>query len=213
MPVQIVCKDIELNKRKLKSLNKKGEKAIQRTGKDYAKRAPAWIKKAVKQVYTVDSEGLSSAGPTVRISGSGGDIKVDIKYKGRRLTLKHFKFAPRSQAPRINKHMKIPGEKINFVGTKSDVATVRRPKSVKLRTTIIKGQTVSHGNGMFVISGKGNNLPWQKRGGGGSRGSVQVVHTVGMPQMVGGDRVQPIIDEKLQTETQKRFENAIKQCF
>lgn len=213
MSIQIVCKDLQSNKRKLKALSKKGEKAIERTGKDYAKRAPAWIKKSVKQVYAVDEAGATSAGPSVKISGGGANIKVDVKYTGQRLTLKHFKFAPKSQAALTGKRMMAPGGAINFRSSPGKVATLRQPRNVKLKTTVIKGRTVTHApSAMFVISGRGNNLPWQKLDGDSTRGRVKMMHTVGMPQMV-GNKAKPIIEQKLQTETEKRFQNAIRQCF
>lgn len=203
----------ELVKR-LQKLENGGKVAIQRTVSDFAKRAPAWVSKEIRQHYGVDAAAIKESAKAPkrgRTSINVSGITVDgatLVYKGRTLTPTHFKMSPKARpTAQQKKPVKVPGQII--AGT--PVAMVRPPKRYTVKATIIKGKRTSLGTGTFITEGNGGvALPFQKKDPE-HRGPIEAVRTLSVPQMIDG-RAREGIERTISEKLGERFEHHIKQA-
>ncbi len=209
----VTLKDGEALVKKLQKLEDGGQKAINSTVSDFTSRAPAWVKKGIRQHYGVDTAAISEAGPKVKrgatsIKVSGVSIDgASLVYSGRTLTPTHFNQSPKSpQTTRQKNKIKVPGQALS---TGSPVAMVAPPKKYTVKATIIKGKRASMKQGTFIASGNGGStLPFQRTGD--DRTPIEAVRTLSVPQMISG-RAKDTIEELIAENLEKRFEHHINQ--
>jgi hypothetical protein len=201
--------------KRLHKLRDGGEVAIKRTVSDFTNRAPAWVSKGIRQHYGVDSAAIKAAGPKKKKGGAsvnvgGGSVAgASLEYKGGPLTLKHFKASPKKRPTgQQAKPIRVPGQAVAGAG---DVAMIRPPSKYTVKATIIKGQRARLPANTFIASANGAaDLPFQRTSA--ARMPIEVVHTLSVPQMIEG-RARDTINDKINTELDKRFEHNIKQAI
>jgi len=169
----------------LKGQQQKMQKAIDLTIKDCKARAPAQITKAVTAVYGIKSNEVTAAGKTAKTSAQTiGAYKVaagvegktlQLTYEGRLLTPVHFSMTPKKRPEGKKKYtVKVA----IFKGKKK--ALQGKPK---------------YGTPVFLAPQQtGVVLPFQREGK--SRMPVQVIRTLGIPQMITNETVAADIQEK-----------------
>lgn len=201
--------------KRLHKLEDGGEKAIKRTVSDFSSRAPGWVSKGIREHYGVDAAAIKDAGPKIKRGGTSvkvAGVTVDgasLIYKGRTLTLTHFKHSPKTRPTgQQNRPLRVPGQAIAGAG---DVAMIRPPKKYKVKATIIKGKRATLSPGTFIAEGNGGvSLPFQRTSD--SRLPMEVVRTLSVPQMIDG-RARETINETINTQLDKRFEHNMKQAL
>ena len=203
--------------KKIRKLENGGEVAIKRTVSDFTSRAPAWVKKGIKEHYGVDNAAIQEAAQrpkrgqtSIKVAG----VTVDgatLEYKGRTLTPLHFNMSPKVQpTARQKKQLRVPGQAI-ATSQGSPVAMVAPPKRYTVKATIIKGQRVSLGKGTFIAAGNGGaNLPFQKTSE--DRTPIEAVRTLSVPQMIDG-RARETIEATISEQLGKRFAHHIQQAM
>lgn len=201
--------------KRLRKLENGGEVAIKRTVSDFTSRAPAWVSKGIREHYAVDAGAIKDAATrprrgktTINVAG----VKVDgatLEYKGRTLTLTHFKMSPKQRPTALqSKQIRVPGQAVE-TAQDSPVAMIRPPKKYKVKATIIKGQRITTGPTTFINEGNGGvALPFQRTGEG--RTPLEVVRTLSVPQMIDG-RARETIESMIGEKLGERFEHHIKQ--
>lgn len=201
--------------KRLRKLENGGKVAIQKTVSDFATRAPAWVSKGIREHYGVDTAAINEATSkprrgqsSIKVAGVTVD-SVSLEYKGRSLTLQHFKMSPKQRPPgQQNKYIRIPG---GGIGTGSPVAMMKPPKKYTVKATIIKGQRSNLPAGTFITAGNGGSvLPFQRMGEG--RGPLKVVRTLSVPQMIEG-RAKGTIEQTINEKLNQRFEHYINQAM
>lgn len=81
----------------LKEIEKKSQRAMERTMKDIRSRGPAWIAKGITKDYSITSAQVKSLSK-LRVTGNGiGDLT--FTYTGRMLSPTHFKMSPTAPKP------------------------------------------------------------------------------------------------------------------
>jgi hypothetical protein len=203
--------------KKLNKLEKGGETAIKRTVSDFTSRAPAWVKKGIRQHYGVDNAAIAEAGPKTKKGASHikvAGVSVDgatLEYKGRTLTPTHFNQSPKARpSGQQAKKLRVPGQAI-ATGRGSPVAMVAPPKKYTVKATIIKGARASMAPGTFIASGNGGStLPFQRTSDG--RTPIEAVRTLSVPQMISG-RAKETIEETISTKLEERFNHHIEQAM
>ena len=202
--------------KRLRKLENGGRIAIERTVSDFAKRAPAWVSKGVREHYGVDAGAIkeSAKAPkrgrtSIKVAGISVD-GVTLVYKGRTLTPTHFKMSPKARpTAQQNKPIRTPGQVIAG-SAGSPVLMVRPPKRYTVKATIIKGKRTSLGRGTFIAEGNGGvALPFQKKDPE-QRGPIEALRTLSVPQMIDG-RARETVGEIISENLEKRFEHHIKQ--
>ena len=213
--MSVSCKGAPDIVKKLQKLENGGRVAIERTGSDFATRAPAWVSKGIREHYGVDTAAIKDAATppkrgktSIKVSG----ITVDgatLIYKGRTLTPTHFKMSPKQRPDgQQNKPEKIPGQAIAGAG---DVAMIKPPKKYAVKATIIKGKRTSLPPGTFIASGRGGStLPFQRKSE--AREPIEAVRTLSVPQMIDG-RARETIEETISEKLGQRFEHHIQQAM
>ena len=203
--------------KKLQKLEHGGEVAIKRTVADFTSRAPGWVSKEIRQHYGVDTAAIKDAAKkpkrgrtSIKVAG----VTVDgatLEYKGRTLTVTHFKMSPKQQPTARQKNpIRIPGQAV-ATARNSPVAMVAPPKPYTVKATIIKGQRTALGAGSFIASGNGGSvLPFQRTAEG--RKPIEAVRTLSVPQMIDG-RAREGIQEAISTGLEKRFAHHIEQAM
>jgi hypothetical protein len=201
--------------KRLHKLKDGGEVAIKRTVSDFTNRGPGWVSKGIREHYGVDTKAIKDAGPkkkrggtSVKVSGVSVD-GASLEYKGRTLTVTHFKQSPKKRPTgQQAQPLRVPGQAIAGAG---DVAMIRPPKKYTVKATIIKGQRSSLPAGTFIAEGNGGvSLPFQRTSA--ARSPIEAVRTLSVPQMIDG-RARDTISDKINTELDKRFEHNIKQAI
>ena len=207
---RVAMKDGDKLLKQLKKLENGVDTAFEQTMKEMAKRAPAQVKKGIKQFYAVDSSGLASAKTKITIE----DKSVSLEYSGRTLTPIHFNMRPASIDPKGRQREKdlIPGQKIAFNNTPGQVAAVSQPKSYDIKMTVKKGHRVTIGGDAFLqgAGGSGPVIPYQRKAEG--RGPTHAVHTVSVPQMIDND-ARPEIERRVDELLEKRFNHHIERLL
>lgn len=179
--------------KRLRKLETGGKVAIQRTVSDFASRAPGWVSQGVREHYGVDTAAIKDAtkkpsrGKTsIKVAGVTVD-GVTLEYSGRLLTPTHFKMKPAARPP--------------------------SKKTYRVSAEIIKGKRTNLHSRAFLgrAGGEGTTtIPWQRVGDG--RRPVHVIKTVSVPQMIDG-RAKETINEKINENLEKRFNNQIKRIM
>jgi len=211
----ISMKDGSKLAKKIEKLSDGAEVAVSRTVSDFKSRGPGWVRKELKKHYTADNAALKDAGPVIT-AGEPFSVKgkfidgATLTYKGRPLTLTHFKFTPKSQPKKYEKkYTRIPGVAIG--DGSNDVAMIRQPKQYDVKVTIIKGQTKSLSRSAFVTTVNGGmNMPFVNRSG--AHTPIEIVRTLSVPQMITNE-AQEDIDKSLEENLQKRFEHHVQQAM
>lgn len=162
---------------------------------DVRSRLPAKITKAVTGVYAIKQsearEAGESAQKTAQITKGKpiGSIRMDgltMTYRGRRLTLAHFKLSPSGKPTK---------------------------KKYKVKATIFKGKRVAiNGKGTppFVAptSRKDAGAPWIAFTRlGKERLPIAPIRTVSIPQMLGNEKVAEVINAEKDKLILKRFQH------
>lgn len=202
---------------KIEKIKTGGETAIKHTVSDFKSSAPGWISKGIRQHYGVDTAAVKNAGPSVkrgathiRISGMAVD-DVELLYKGRTLTTKHFSQSP-TEAPsgRKAKEIRVPGQAVKTDGG-SPVAMISTPKKYTVKATIIKGNRTKFAPGTFIATSNGAKLPFQRQGAG--RTPIEAIRTVSVPQMISGDRAKGTIEKLVAENVEKRFYHHVERAM
>lgn len=81
----------------LKEIEKKSQRAMERTMKDIRSRGPAWIAKGITKDYSITSAQVKNLSK-LRVTGSGVS-DLTFTYTGRMLSPTHFKMAPTAPKP------------------------------------------------------------------------------------------------------------------
>ena len=173
----------------VKGLDKKKEnsrKVVERTVNEMRSMPPK-ISKVVRKEYTINKADFDSSMHIQKMGGIniGGHVvdNISIIYKGRLLTLTHFKFSPHS----------------------------RPAKKYKVKTTIKKGNKRTLNNRTFIAHSHGEgskSLPFQ-RDRGVARTPIRAVRTLSAPQMVqdGKGNTKPEIENLINENLEKRFKH------
>lgn len=168
------------------------EKVIKRCTSDAKSGAQAWVSAAVCEVYAIKKADVKAA-----LEGKGrgnGQIQVEGKlvesivltYKGRVLTPTHFKMQPKQ----------------------------RKPKPYRVSQEVFKGQRKNLPAGVFLASSGGEGstqIPFQRESS--ERYPIKSIKTLSVPQMIENEKVQPLIQEKIDERLSKRLENHVKQML
>lgn len=205
----ITMKDGAALIKKLEKIEDGGRSAIQTTVNELTTRAPAKVKKAVKQYYGVDNAAFKAAGPkkirgATKINVTG--ITVDgasLEYKGRTLTPTHFSMKPKSRPKAKQKKIKIPGQATT---SSSPVVYAAPSKPYTVSAQIIAGQRAAMPNGTFI----GKGLPYQRTGEG--RTPVEVIHTLSVPQMISG-RAKEAVEQEISDLLETRFNHNMERAM
>ncbi len=203
--------------KRLNRLENGGQVAIKRTVSDFTSRAPAWVKKGIRQHYGVDTAAIAEAGPKVKKGAAHinvAGVSVDgatLEYKGRTLTPTHFNQSPKARpSGQQAKLIRVPGQAV-ATARGSPVAMVAPPKKYSVKATIIKGARATMAPGTFIASGNGGStLPFQRTGEG--RSPIEAVRTLSVPQMISG-RAKETIEETISTKLEERFNHHIEQAM
>lgn len=168
------------------------EKVIKKCTADAKSRAGGWVSAAVREVYNISPSDMKSA-----LEGKGrgnGQLQnegnlvesVVLTYKGRVLTPTHFKMNPAQ----------------------------RKPKPYRVSQEVFKGQRKNLPAGVFLASSGGEGskqIPFQREGS--ERTPIKSIKTLSIPQMIENEKVQPLIQEKIDEGLSKRLENHVKQML
>lgn len=199
--VNVVAKSIDISLKgykkvadKIKGMNVKSEKVVQKTMNDFKSRAPAWITKAVTATYGIPAKEVKAALTNVEKGKGVGTIKVAgfnvdnvrLVYTGRLLTPTHFKMRPK----------------------------VRPAKGRKYTITaeIFKGQRKKLSGNAFLATNRGTGqIPFQRTGP--KAYPIQSIKTVSIPQMIENEKVAAQIQLNIEEGLTKRLENHLKQAM
>lgn len=220
MSVEVKVENLE---ELLSGLDKRKEyvaKAVNVTCREFKSRAPGWINSAVTNEYTAKAKDIKGSIRGVHNVGhvTLGGVKLDdirIEYRGKPLTLSHFKFTPKEAAELSKKKRIIPGQ-YTISGRPVVWAFQRRKATIK--TEILKGQkktlTGRYSPTPFIASMPTKDeenspmLPFQRRSA--ARKDVVSVRTLSVPQMIMNEEVQKNIDEKINKGLATRLEHHLK---
>ena len=207
MPIKIeVDQSVKNIEKKMGEMPQEIEKANKDLAYDLKRRTPAQVKKAVREVYAVDASGYRSASISPKVvPKAGGSVELQLEYKGRNLSLKHFhqkRVGPRSR--RSDKTM-APGSA--FWG-RPDVIMVRQPKRYGIYAEIIKGKKVVLGGHAFITTANGATNMAFRREDGASRYPIKAIKTLGVPEMITG-RARPKVQKNIDEMMEKRYEHML----
>lgn len=199
----------------LSGLDKRKEyvaKAVNSTCKDFERRAPAWISKAVTAEYTIKAGEVKGA-----LTGSHnvghivlGGVKLDdirLEYSGRVLTFSHFRYTPKKAPALAKKKGMIPGQ---FTSAGRPVVFASIPKKKVINVEVHKGKKVAltgrYDTTPFVTSMKGSPvMPFQRRTQ--ERSSAVSLRSTSVPQMITNDKVAEEINKNISDGLAKRLEH------
>lgn len=164
------------------------EKVIKKCTADAKSRAGGWVSAVVRQVYNISPSDMKSA-----LEGKGrgnGQLKIEgnlvesvvLTYKGRVLTPTHFKMQPKE----------------------------RSPKPYRVSQAVFKGQRKKLPAGVFLASSGGEDstqIPFQRESS--ERYPIKSIKTLSVPQMIENEKVQPLIQEKIDEGLSKRLEHNV----
>lgn len=208
--------------KEIHSIHKKSAQVIERTTKDFEKRAPSWVAQEVVKTYSISKKevekhhvGKVEKGIT-RVEG----IKLNnigILYKGSPLTITHFKMTPVKPPEFSGKKVRVHVPGVGF-------RTFRQRKKITVRATIFKGQKeIMRGDHaptpIFIQSNPrkaGQYLPFQRTGKSvedSGKDELVTIKGPSVPQMIVNEKVKPKMDERISIELGKRFDNHIKQIM
>lgn len=201
-------------------------KAVSYTVKDIKSRAPGWIAAETASRYNIKKSEITPSGirkakekPAASISVSGDTLEsISIVYAGRNLTPIHFSMSPRVPIKKkIKGRRAIPGANIKTkVGTERifglhDVGMVPIYKVYAISYEVLKGSRRKvKGKRDFttpflapVKAGSDKYIIFQRRGR--KRTDMHSLRTVSVPQMIGNDKVEAKIGEKIMGAAEQRL--------
>lgn len=213
----------ELTK-KLNGIHDGGAQAIERTVKDFKKRAPSWISRAVREYYGIPAKEISpktkkdvenKVRKAGRISGAGETIDtLAIVYRGQVLTPARFTMNPKEPKEVYTIKATIKKGSRKRIGGKKKLTKAQK-KNIGRNFT---HQGVRHRRELpIILRHTGNKkesginyipmrlMPDQK--------TWKPIKTLSMPQMVMNNMVQRGISKELQDNMTKRMEHHIKTCI
>lgn len=178
----------------VEGLNKKNEnakKVLQRTISDMRSRAPGWISTAVREEYSISAKDIKSAlsiGKEGSINFGGTTVdNVTLTYRGKRLTTTHFNQKPKAR-PASGKPYQVT----------ADIKKVR--KVLSSRAFLMQGNA-SDGSVAVMRTGQ-------------SRYPIKTIRTLSIAQMIEtGSGTKPRIEQVINENLEKRFENHCKQLL
>ena len=210
----VTCSGAKDIVKRLNKLENGGQTAIKKTVNGFMSRAPAWVSKGIRQHYGVDTAAIKRAGPrkkrgATHINVAG--VSVDgatLEYKGRTLTLTHFKMSPKKQPKRKDRRrILIPGQALR---NPTEVANIRPPYPYQITAQIILGKKSNLPPGSFIGDGKTPAIPFQRTGSG--RMPLEAIHTLSVPQMIDG-KARQTIETTISENLGKRFNHYIDQVM
>ena len=136
----------------IRGVEKISEEVVTRTISDMKSRAPAWVSKAVRQVYGISAGDMKGEVDLSISKKKAGSVKIKgatiadlaLEYTGRHLTPTHFKMKPNTPT----------GGRRQLVS-----ATIKKGKTKVLGSHVFVGEGKS-----FKGGGTGRALPFQRRG-------------------------------------------------
>lgn len=192
---------------KIKKMEQQAEKDLNGAIRSVRKVATRKIADDISKRYNVKKSEINS-GKIVTAKVKAKPRITIIEYKGRLLTLPHFKgYGPKKPGELLDERHVIPGAMISFKGSAGPVATVRNRKAVSVKAEIIKGKKVKITLGAFVApAAKGSQtyIPFQRTGSG--RGAIEAIKTLSVPQMITNEDVAKDIIEHIGGSVSKEVE-------
>lgn len=215
--VYTTVKDYKATKKALEKMKKAPATAVQRSLSDVRKRAPGWIAKEITQIYGVPKSEITGGkiGKT-KVGGTSID-KITIKYRGRRLSVRHFGITPK--APTKSGRYAL---KTSIIKDKQVILGKVKKLTKKQRANVGRNfhrqgtKQSDHSPIMWMYTGaksadKVQSIPFQRKSQ--RRTDLKAITTVALPQMVGGWRTEPNITAALQQNLDKRIENHMKHLW
>lgn len=184
--IEFAIKNLKEVKADLQKTEEQVAKAVNATTSDFAKRGPGWISQEVIDVYAISQKDIKKNTMRPKYNGkiciAGLKLNnVEIKYKGRLLTITHFKMTPKK----------------------------RPKKSYRVSAEIKKGNKARMPKGVFLGgNGGGKDIPFQREGK--ERLPIRSVKSLSVPQMVTNKDVSDNIQKRINTELEKRLDNNLK---
>lgn len=197
------------------------KKAVKYTLKDIKSRAPGWVAAETAKEYNIKKSEItpaksgSSSKKAVSVYTTGNTIEtMEIVYRGRTLTPLHFGMTPKKPRGKRTQKQVIPGSRIQFRGPESAYATVSVYKPYSISFSVKRGRRVE-------LKGKYPTKPFLAPAGRRSTTmipfqridkdwrSVESIHTVSVPQMIGNAKVMEQISSRINTEVRSRLDHHI----
>ena len=216
MSVNCEVKQYKAMMKQLAQMQKAPKTVLQRTLSDVNKRVPGWIASEVVKEYGVKkSEITGNKLGEVKVRGDSIET-VEIVYTGRLLTPTHFGMTP-----------KVPGRNAYTLKAsiiKGQKATLGKVKKLTKKQRVALGKnfrregtrTSQHSPIMLQHTGaksgeKTQYIPFQRKHPGSTKTpKLNVIKTVSLPQMVGGDRTHEGITKTINENLGKRLEHHMK---
>lgn len=169
-------------------------KAINATVSDFGRRGHGWVSQEVRKVYGVDATRIKDdyKGPKKKGTVKVGGVKIDnvqLKYKGRLLTITHFKMTPKT----------------------------RPSKPYQVKAAVIKGVKKVVGKSVFLAPTKKKNedgtiedgkiIAWRRTGA--ERLMIMPIKAISSEQMITSERTQPGIQKRISGELKKRWDHNV----
>lgn len=195
------------------------KKAVKYTLKDIRSRAPGWVASETTQEYNIKKTEItpkrngSNSKKVVSVHTTGNTIEtMEIIYKGRTLTPLHFGMTPKKPVGKRTQKQVIPGSRIQFRGPESAYATVSVYKPYSISFSVKRGRRVElkgkYPTKPFLApAGKRSTtmIPFQRIDEGWR--SVESIHTLSVPQMIGNDKVMKQISSRINAEVRNRLDH------
>ncbi|MCM1040437.1 MAG: hypothetical protein NC434_14055 [Ruminococcus sp.] len=219
--VEIMIENYSDIMKEIQGIKKKSAQVIERTTKDFEKRAPSWVAQEVVKTYNTSKKEVEKHHKGKVVSGT---VKVEgvklnnigIVYKGNPLTITHFKMTPTKPPEFSNKRVALHLPGVGF-------RMVRQRKKIKVTATIFKGKKEimrgDYSTPIFIQQNPrkaGQYLPFQRTGKiveDSEKDELKTIKGPGVPQMIGNEDVKPKIDARIGVELGKRLDNHLKQAF
>ena len=157
------------------------EKAVKRTVSDVKSRAPAQVKRAVREIYGINAQTMTDAGKSAKLSSTPSG-SLQLIYSGRPLSPVPFQMTPKTREASQGKVIKA-----KILGQKKPL-----PEDAFL------------GN-----NGSGTYLPFQRVGD--ARLPLRAIKTVSVPQMIDNEEVRAILSAKLEELLANRLSHNMSQ--
>lgn len=161
-------------------------KAVNATTNDFKRRGHGWISQEVTQVYAIKKKDVTKTKKGAKVNGkvSIAGVKlnnIEIEYKGSLLTPVHFKMTPKKRPAR---------------------------KEYRVSAEIKKGSKARLPKNVFLAdNGRGTEIPFQREGA--DRLPIKSVKSVSVPQMITNKDTAGRIQERINTELEKRLAHNI----